>query len=202
MKILLIVSFWALFLLARSQDDLVVIREDEGMIRPRATRFRRELSTWNTFTNWTSCMKEDVWIWSGATCIDYTSSEKSMSQYYTWKTSTLSSTYCYNYSDGAKNFPASKVTLRHQESGGSIEPGVYCDWKYDTQRKYVYKVTIKKSSDQNQEFKITLRGSKGESLTFIDEDFNKTSSSFTFYNAVTIEVEAMQKVGGTVSVYE
>ncbi|CAI2364822.1 unnamed protein product [Moneuplotes crassus] len=202
MKLLVAFCFTVLFAVEKCQGQIMVYNENGFLARSRPPKVHRQLSACNTFTNCTSCMKEDLCLWSSGVCSPYASSEKTMSQYATCKTEALSGNYCHGYFGETKNFPSSKITLRHKESGGSIEPGIYCDWKFDTHRKYVYKVTIQKSNNNSQEFLIILRGSKGESLTFKDEDFNNTSSSFTFYNAVTIEVETMQKIGGVVSVYD
>ena len=156
----------------------------------------------STLTSCTSCNAEDLCIWSSGTCNNNPSGIKSITDYETCKDLILSERYCTNFISGISDFPSSIAKLSHQPYGGTIIPGVYCEWIYILNPKYPYKMTAERPQDTAQVINIFLQGTRGENATINNSDFSRSFSAFTIYNAATITISTVQKISGSKSVYE
>lgn len=73
-------------------------------------------------------------------------------------------------------------------------------YSLDTQK--TYRMTIDRDNKESQEINILLRGRRGESMMIKNIDFLTLSTSFTFYNAISVTISTVQKITASSSSYK
>lgn len=163
---------------------------------------RRELVACNTLITCSSWNSENDCLWVSGSCTTNVGYSKTLNDYEECKDSSLSNTYWYDYeSDSYIDFPDSEAELKHQASGSSIQSGIFCEWKYNSNSKNVHNLAITQQDSFSQEFEIYLEGSKGENLVLKNTDLTRLDVKLDVYNAAKIKVSTVQLTSQAESSY-
>ncbi|CAI2362804.1 unnamed protein product [Moneuplotes crassus] len=163
---------------------------------------RRKLVTCSSFTNCTSCNAEDLCKYSSGSCIDNPSGSKTQQEYAVCQDTTLSNRYCKDYTGTTRNLvPNSEIDVMHIASGGTIAPGVYCEWKMTMEDNIPVQFLVSWTSEANQEVFIDVTMTGGDTTLVDNERIKRLRYNFEAHNTVAVTIATIQKTSSSSSSY-
>ena len=111
--------------------------------------------------------------------------------------------YWYNYvNTDTSSISNSGTTIHHQAFDGGIPKGTYWQWQYKLDYNSVNRFQITRNNFGNELMEVFFQGTQGETLTYKDNQIQKSYSSFDVYNAVSVRLMVVTKVDLTENDYK